>query len=166
MLHTTADRRITAPFPDGPGWTPVEDCGQTSGPVVATTLRCRRVVEGEFLFYLAKDYSVPRDQITDAETLTRQVFVKTYERMFSQVRYDRISSAQAHGVTWVEAGIQMVHPRLGALAKLERVATVDNHVLIISLEGAQADVARHWPTSGEAWMNGVRFARLATPPAP
>lgn len=164
MLHTTADRLITAPLPAEPGWTPVEDCGQTAGPAVATTLKCRRVVEGEFLFYLAKDYSVPRDQITDADTLTRQVFIRTYERMFSQVRYDRISSAQALGVTWVEAGIQMVHPRLGALAKLERVTTVDDHVLIVSIEGAQADVARHWATSGAAWMNGVRFARLPAAP--
>lgn len=161
MLHTTQDGLISAPIPDEPGWTTEESCGVVMGPTVATMLKCKRVASGEFLFFLAKDYGVPREQILDADSLIKNVFSKTYEKMFSQVRYDHVGAIQSLGVTWVEAAMQMLHPRLGVLAKLERVCTVDDRVLLLSVEGAQPDVARHWPAAITTWMSGARFARLA-----
>lgn len=167
MLHTTADGLITAPYPDEEGWSREETCGAVTGPTVATVLKCKRTVPDEFLFFLAKDYGIPQEHVVDAETLVREVFAGSYQKMFPQVRYDRVSHVQVGGVDWVEAAMQMTHPRLGALAKLERVCTVGERVLLVSIEGTQAVVAKHWAGSATAWMSGVRFARLtaASPPA-
>lgn len=163
MMRTTSDGWIAAPVPDEPGWSVEEICGGVAGSTVTTLLKCRREVPGEFLFFLAKDYSFPPDQVYTPEGLIRTLYRRTYESMFTQIRYDSIRTFKALGVTWAEAAMQMLHPRLGPLAKLERVAVVAGHVLLVSAEGSQRDVAQHWGTTIAAWMEQATFARL-TPP--
>lgn len=160
MLRTTNDKLVSAPVPDEPGWSVEEVCGAAAGPTVTTVLKCKRTVPGEFLFFLAKEYSVPPPDVRDAETLVRSIFAGSYQKMFTQVKYDHVGPVQAGGATWVEAAMQMLHPKLGALAKLERVCCVGNHVLVVSVEGLQPVLQRHWPAAS-AWLAGAAFARLA-----
>lgn len=160
MMRTTSDGWIAAPIPDEPGWSVEEIAGGVAGSTVTTMLKCKREVPGEFLFMLAKDYSFPPDQVYTPEALIRTVYRRTYESMFSQIRYDIIRTFKALGVTWAEASMQMMHPRLGPLAKLERVAVTGEHVLLVSAEGSQRDVTHHWGTSIAAWMEQTAFARL------
>jgi hypothetical protein len=154
-MTTTSDALVRVRDPEGPGWR--THLIEANGALMrASEIKCTRTDPGEFFFLIAKDYTVPLDQIASAETLLRQVYPKTYLRMFSRVQLDWLGERVVGDKTWVEAGFQFMHPVRGHVVKVERVMVLGQHVLILSGEGNPADMNRHAATMS-AWMERTTF---------
>jgi hypothetical protein len=157
--HVSAAGLVAAAAPEGPGWRVEEVCGAAQGPTVATLVKAKRDVSGEFFFMLAKDYAVAPAAVRPAADLVRTVYAENYARMFQEVRYDFVQTTTVAGVEWVEAAMQMRHATMGSIAKIERVACAGTHVLILSAEGGQNEVRAHWPAT-QRWLADSRFRSL------
>lgn len=156
---TTSDGLITVTPPEGPGWEVEARALDMPGEGHAAHVKCRRAVAGEFFFLVAKDYTVPAEQVLPPERLLREVYPRDYARMFDQVKVDVIQPRVLGGHEWWEAGFQLVHARLGPIVKLERVTCAGEHVLTVSGEGAPDAMRAHFATL-TAWLDGTRFASL------
>lgn len=156
---TTADGLITVTPPEGPEWEVVTQTADVPGGGRGSLVKCRRTAPGEFLFFMAKDYTVPPEQVLPPERLIREVFPRDYARMFEQVKVDVVQPRVTGGREWWEAGFQFFHARMGHVVKFERVTCEGQHVLLVSGEGAPDIVRAHFAALG-AWMDGARFATL------
>jgi hypothetical protein len=112
--------------------------------------KLKRLVPGEFLFMLAKDYTVPPENVVTAKELVSEVYPQSYAKQFSDVAIDSIRDL---GDGWWVADYRFTHVKMGAIVKRERVKTVRRHVLLTSAEGwpeameAHADAVAAWMTS-------------------
>lgn len=156
---TTSDGLISVTPPAGPEWEVEARALDMPGEGHASLIKCRRAVAGEFFFMVAKDYTVPPEQVLPPERLLREVYASDYARMFDQVKVDVIQPRVVDGREWWEAGFQLVHARLGSIVKLERVTCAGEHVLVVSGEGAPDAMRAHFATLS-AWLDGTRFASL------
>jgi hypothetical protein len=152
----TSDGLITIEPPAG--WAVEQVVGARAGNDSVTFVKAKRPPP-EFFFLLAKDYTVNPAHIATPEQLLSQIYPALYAKTFEKVKVDAITKRIVGGREWWEAGYQFLHSRLGAIAKLERVTCVADHVLLVSGEGAQSDV-RNQLAALSAWMDGARFATL------
>lgn len=122
-------------------------------PVIGFKLK--RLVPGEFLFMLAKDYMVPPENIVSAKELVSDIYPQSYAKQFSEVAIDSIDDL---GDGWWVANYRFVHVKMGAIVKRERVKTVRAHVILTSAEGWAKDMTAH-AEAVDAWMTST-FAPL------
>src|SRR5688572_11837758 len=115
-------------------------------PVIGFKLT--RLVPGEFLFMLAKDYMVPPDTVTSAKELLSEVYPQMYLRKFAKVGIDAVR--EIDDGQW-EADYRFVHESMGLILKRERVKTVREHVLLASAEGWPKDMEAHAEAVAQ-WM--------------
>jgi hypothetical protein len=153
---TTDDGLITVEPPAG--WLFEQVVGARQGNDSVTFVKAKRPPP-EFFFLMAKDYTVNPVHAATPEQLVREIYPALYTKTFARVRIDVVTKKVIDGREWWEAGYQFVHTRLGAIAKLERVTCVGEHVLLVSGEGAQEDVRTHYGTLSQ-WMDGARFGSL------
>lgn len=152
----SADGRIAAPEPEGPGWECLEEShGEAQAAAVA--LRCRRENPREFLFLAAKTHRQPPDQRTDAHTLLMTLYRADNEAFFNRVEYLRDGPAELAGGHGWEAELEAEHARLGVIRKRERVAIIGSRVYAISAEGKPELWDRH-ADAIERWFAAVEFA--------
>jgi hypothetical protein len=159
MPSKTEDSLIEFEPLDPASWLIEQVSGLANGPTRTTMVRCKCTDADQFFFMIAKDYTVGDADILTADMVLQQSIIPSYERMFEGVRVDFIQTTTIHDVIWHEAAIQMKHPTLGFLAKLERVHCIGNHVLILSLEGTQESVQKYF-VIGNTWLGNIRFASL------
>lgn len=162
MKHTTNDGLITVDAPDEPGWIVEATAGAVQANTSTTFIRCKRTVPGEFLFLMAKDYTVAPEHVVTPEQLLRQIYPGSYARVFQEVKIDVVRTMVVGGRTWWEAGYRFLHSKLGPIAKLERVTCIDDHVLLVSGEGKQPDVRTNLQKIA-SWMDTAVFATAAAP---
>jgi hypothetical protein len=155
----SADGRIAAPEPEGPGWECIEEShGEAQAAAVA--LRCRRENPREFLFLAVKTHRQPPDQRTDAHTLLMSLYRADNEAFFDRVEYLRDGPAELAGGHGWEAELEAQHARLGVIRKRERVAIVGSRVYAVSVEGKPELWTRH-ADAIERWFGEVEFARAS-----
>lgn len=107
-------------------------------PVIGFKLK--RLVPGEFLFMLAKDYMVPPADILPTQQLVSVNYPQTYTRMFASV--ETVGVRDLGDGQW-EADYRFGHPTMGVIVKRERVKVVRTHVLLASAEGRPAEMQAH-----------------------
>ena len=157
MKQTTSDGLITVNAPHEQGWSTEILAGVVQGETRTTVVKCKRTVPGELFFLLAKDYTVAPAHVATPEQLLREIYPASYAKLFEQVKVDRVEEKIVAGHTWWEASYQFMHAKLGAITKLERVACVGDHVLLVSGEGAEADVRTHFRMLAN-WTDTTAFA--------
>lgn len=94
-------------------------------PIIGFKLK--RLVPGEFLFMLAKDYMVPPEDVVSAEQLVSEVYPQSYARRFAKVEIDAVR--EVDDGRW-EADYRFMHDTMGLILKRERVKIVRTHVLL------------------------------------
>ncbi len=162
MKQTTSDGLITVNAPHEEGWAVETVAGVVQAGTSTTLVKCKRTVPGEFLFLMAKDYTVPAANVVSAEQLLRELYPASYAKLFTSVKIDGIREKQVNGHAWWEANYSFVHAKMGAITKIERVTCVGTHVLLVSGEGAAADVVKHFGMVAN-WLDTAEFATLKTP---
>ncbi|MGE5182894.1 MAG: hypothetical protein ACM31C_12560, partial [Acidobacteriota bacterium] len=119
MKQTTSDGLITVNAPHEEGWAVETVAGVVQAATSTTLVKCKRTVPGEFLFLMAKDYTVPAENVVTAEQLLRELYPASYAKLFASVKLDALRDKQVHGCTWWEASYSFVHAKLGAITKIE-----------------------------------------------
>lgn len=157
-LFTGKDGLISVPRPAGDGWECVEQVASEPGQE-ASLIKCRHTDRARFFFLMAKDYSVPADQIRSAEELATRVFPTTYEKLFASHEIRETRAVTHAGKPAHELQLDAVHASMGKIRKRERVITHDNRVFVLSAEG-MPDVFDAEAAAIEAWFAGVRFKNL------
>lgn len=117
--------------------------------------KLKRLVPGEFLFMLAKDYMVPPEIAAPAEKLLGEVYPQSYAKMFSKVENLPVREI---GDGWWEVDYRFTHVKMGVILKRERVKIVREHVLLVSAEGWPDAMQAHAATVAR-WMTAT-FAPL------
>jgi hypothetical protein len=156
VKQTTSDGLITVNAPHEEGWSVETVAGVVQAGTSTTFVKCKRTVAGEFLFLMAKDYTVPADNVVTAEQLLRELYPASYAKVFAEVKLDALREKHVHGRAWWEASYSFVHTKLGAITKIERVTCVGEHVLLVSGEGAPAVVTKHFGMLAN-WLDTAEF---------
>ena len=153
----SADGRIAAPIPNGPGWECIEE-QHGDAEAAAVALRCRRENPREFLFFAAKTHRQPQGQRIDARTVLMSLYRTDNENFFDRVKYLRDGPAELAGAHGWEAELDAKHRALGSIRKRERLAIIGDRVYAISAEGQPELWTKHIDEI-ERWFNEVEFAR-------
>lgn len=153
-LFTSSDGLVAAPRPPGDGW----ECLEQS-TAEATLIKCRQVDPSRFFFLMAKDYSVPPDQVRSPEDLVMTVFPATYQKLFTAHTITEAHAVTHAGAPGHEAWIDAAHASAGQIRKRERVITRGHRVFVLSAEGTPA-VFDAEAAATEAWFSGARFKHL------
>ena len=148
-VFSRSDSRIVVPIPGPEGWECLEQASEDGVTVVVA--KCRRVVEGEFFFLLAKIYAVPADQVLSAEELSNGVYRLNYEGFFDTVTWQRSEAAMVGQHSGWETEFDAVHSSRGTIHKIERAVVLGESVFLWSAEGNPAlfpvfesEIARWW----------------------
>jgi ethanolamine ammonia-lyase small subunit len=160
MAGTFSDSKglITVPFASGTAWDCAEKSGSQAG-AEALLVRCRSKAPGEFFFMMAKDYTVPKEQVMAADKLATTVYKRDYEKFFKTVKYTKTGPVKQGRLQWYELAFQAEHAAKGPIHKVERVLVKGTHVLLLSAEGAPKDFAAHQVDTGR-WLSKTAFATL------
>jgi hypothetical protein len=156
--YRSPDGLVMVPASTDPGW---ETIHKTAGdpPGVTTAVTRRRATDGEFMFLMAKHYTVAPAHVVTAEALVREIYRQSYEKQFQRVDYGPIREVVLGGHGWWEAEMALTHERRGRISKIERTSVVDTNVFVLSAEGAPEVMAAHAEEIGR-WLNEARFAVL------
>lgn len=157
-LFTSKDGLVAAPRPAGDGWECVEQTATDPGQE-ATLIKCRHTDRARFFFLMAKDYTVPPEQVRHAADLATAVFPATYERLFESHRINESKAVTHAGKPAHEIRLDAVHASMGPIRKRERVAVDGTHVFVISAEG-KPEVFDAEAAAIEAWFAGAKFKNL------
>lgn len=152
---TSSDGLVGAPRPSGDGWECVEQTATDPGQE-ATLIKCRHTDRSRFFFLMAKDYSVPPEQVRPAEELATQVFPATYQKLFQSHQIRGSKPVDHAGVPAHELDIEAVHASMGPIRKRERVFIKGTHVFVISAEGKPEEFDAE-AAAITAWFAGAAF---------
>lgn len=151
------DGQVSAARPAGLGW---ECLQQTAAePYRVTLVKCRRTVQGEFFFMLAKVYDVPAEQVLSPHDLITRVYPKDYAKLFDRHTVRATTKATHQKSKGYEIRMDAHHKERGDVAKVERVFTKGQQVFLLSAEGAPAQVAAHKDDIA-AWFKSAHFKAL------
>ena len=115
-------------------------------PIIGFKLK--RLVPGEFLFMMAKDYMVPPENVVSAKKLVTEIYPQSYAQRFTKVEIDAVREIETG--QW-EADYRFVHDSMGLILKRERVKIVRTHVLLASAEGWPKEMETHAEAVAQ-WM--------------
>jgi hypothetical protein len=102
---------------------------------------------------------VPKEEIRPAKKLAEEIFKKTYEKNFSDVKIESSVPAAKGSIDGHETRLSMTHTSMGAIKKRERVLVKDEHVLILSAEG-KSEVFERMEQDVDKWFARSSFAAL------
>jgi hypothetical protein len=162
VKYTTTDGLITVNAPEPPDWSLESIAGASQAETRTTMIKCKRATPGPLFFLLAKDYTVSPQHVVTADALLREVYPRSYAKLFETVTLEALHEKTVQGRSWWEANYQLVHAKLGAITKIERATCVADHVLLVSGEGQQDEVARQLGMLA-SWMDTASFATLSSP---
>ncbi|WP_299433619.1 hypothetical protein [uncultured Meiothermus sp.] len=122
-----------------------------------TRVMARLTVPGQFAFFVAEDSQVEVPQQPEAWARMRQA---EYAQNYQAVNCNYRESVSRDGVRWLEVSLEItLHARLAPLNKLERIAVVGSHRLILSVEASAKDLRKFW-LEAQQWFDEVQFAVL------
>lgn len=154
--YTTPDGRISVPLL-GERWQIESEHGSSK-----TEVRCRLAVPGLMAFFQAGDSYLSDTQPHDPQVWV-QLFKGQYEQKYEGVTYQYSENLDLNGTTWVESSIELLlHARLAPVTKVERVACINHHLLVVSVEAPAKDLRKYWPDASR-WFVEVQFAALTRP---
>jgi hypothetical protein len=159
MKYTTDDGLITVNAPEPPAWSLESVAGAAQGDSRVTMIKCKRTLPGPLFFLLAKDYTVSRQHMVTPDVLLREVYPRSYAKLFTSVTLGAVREKLVHDRAWWEATYTLVHAKLGTITKLERVTCVAEHVLLVSGEGLEDELPRQLGITAN-WMDTTSFATL------
>jgi hypothetical protein len=157
-LYSSTDGLVAAPRPAGDVWEGLEQ-GSTQPGQEASLIKCRHTDRERFFFLMAKDYSVPADQVRTPDVLANEVYPTTYKTLFQSYEIKESKPVTVGTRTGHELRIEATHASMGPIRKRERVLTEGNHVFLLSAEG-KPDVFDAESAAIEAWFTGARFKHL------
>ena len=157
-MYTSSDGLVAALCPGGSAWECLEQIASETGQE-ATLIKCRHVDRGRFFFLMAKDYSVPTEEIKTPDDLANRVFPGTYQKLFQSHEIVDSKALVHAGHPAQELRVEAVHASMGPIRKRERVITAGNHVFVLSAEGKPDVYDAEYPAI-EAWFAGARFKNL------
>lgn len=135
-------------------------------PVEATQAGCRTEMircslsrPGSILHLIAKDYRVPDSAVLSAQVLATQVYARQYSRIYTDIRVGSSAPVRWAGAHAWDTSFAATHKVHGTLSKVERVAVVGSHVLVLSAEGLSGDAVAHQDTI-VTWFERARFSNL------
>jgi hypothetical protein len=152
------DGLITVQIPQGDGWECLRS-RQKQADSVLTTIKCRRAAPGEFFFLAAKDYTLNEPSPRSAEELSSGVYRRSYESLYSRVKYLSQGEVKHHGRDAYEVKFDAQHDRLGSVRKIERVLVEGRHILILSGEG-NSELFDRMQAAIEQWFATAAFSTL------
>lgn len=156
-LITSKDGQVSAARPSGLGWECLQQ--EAAEPFPVTLVKCRRTVEGEFFFMLAKVYEVPADQVLPSHDLVTRVYPKDYAKLFERHTVRATSKATHQKNKGYEIRLDAHHKERGDISKVERVFTKGQRVFLLSAEGAPAQLTAH-KSDIAAWFKSAHFKAL------
>lgn len=143
------NHRISAPLL-GKEWFLEEK--STSG---TTRVMARLTVPGQFAFFVAENSYVEVPQEPETWAQMRQA---ENAQNYETVNCTYFEPISIDGVRWLEVSLEItVHARLAPLNKLERIAVVGTHRLILSVEASAKDLRKYW-LEAQRWFSEVQFA--------
>lgn len=158
---TSKDGAVTVTVPTGEGWECLDQQGSMPDNVNTVSLvKCRRADrDAEFFFLLAKVYGVSESEVKPAKELATKVFVTSYEKLFQDYKIVKEGAAKLGTLEGYELVLEMTHPQMGPIKKIERVFTKDNDVFVLSGEGKPENVEK-FSTATASWFDQSRFKTL------
>jgi hypothetical protein len=156
----TEDGLVSVPRPQGDGW----DCRaqrvvNDSPPVVASFVGCARRTSQGSIILMAKDYTVPKDSVLDAQELSTSEYPRHYRKRYERVTYTRSGLADHHGHPAWDVAIKLERQGSPTLHVVERVAVAGTHVINISAT-APADDFPSIEAEVKRWFNGAELSSL------
>ena len=158
---TGKDGAVTVTLPEGDGW----ECLDQQAPVPGSDkqvslVKCRRADrDKEFFFLLAKVYGVPESEVKPAKELATQVFAANYRELFQDHKIVKEGAVKMGELEGYEVVLEMTHPQMGQLKKIERVFTKGEDVFVLSGEGKPENVEK-FAGAIESWFDQTRFKVL------
>lgn len=155
---SSADSLVHVQAPANGPWSCVQS-RQSQDDEVVTFIKCRLEGEGNFFILMARDHQYSGKPPKNAKDVVQGRFKKSYAQLYNKPDYLRAEEVDRPAPKSYEIEFQALHPRTGAIQKLERVSLAPGHILVLSAEGLQSGFEAMRPTF-EAWFATVRFSAL------
>lgn len=157
--HSTDDGNISASIPPGDGWNCTDMHKELAPDNEAWLVKCKLQTPNTFFFMIAKDYTVPKDQITSSHTLVNEIYPKSYGSLFDKFTISNIADTSINGHQGHAYQLDATHKSKGAIRKSAQVVVVGNHTFILTAEGSPKDVEANKAVY-ENWKQSVQFKAL------
>lgn len=154
--YSSADGSLSAPQPTGDEWECLE---QTSNDPPATLIKCRQRDRARFFFMMAKEYSVPAEEVRSLDGIISEVLPQTYAKLFDSYKITRDEPTMVGKVGARDLWIDAEHASMGSIRKRERLIVQGERVFVVSAEGLRA-VFDELAPAVDRWFTGATFSHL------
>jgi hypothetical protein len=158
---TAKDGAVTVTLPEGEGWECLDQQGPMPDKVNQVSLvKCRRADrDKEFFFLMAKVYGVNESEVKPAKDLATEVFMASYKQLFQDHKVVKEGAVKMGSLEGYETVLEMTHPQMGPISKVERVFTQGENVFVLSGEGKPENVEK-FAKATSSWFDQTRFKAL------
>ncbi|MEZ4452709.1 MAG: hypothetical protein R3B09_24830 [Nannocystaceae bacterium] len=154
--YASADGTLSAPQPDGEAWECLE---QTSEDPPASLIKCRQRDRARFFFMMAKEYSVPANEVRSLDGIISEVLPQTYAKLFTSYSITRDEPTMVGTVSARDLWIDAEHASMGSIRKRERLMVQGERVFVVSAEGLREVFEEMTPVI-DRWFAGAAFTHL------